>query len=418
MSQSMLIHELSNGRNGADEARSILHDLEAVTTQRPFSDQLLAFAGDFARRLRRASRGIPELTALAHWMRKAELVRLRGEFASLGSAHQILVPRGVVFHVPPTAVDTIFVYSWLLSAMVGNKNVIRLSSRSATSVELILTVFAETLAQPEHFGMRGNTVFVRYGHDRSVTDVLSAGCDVRVIWGGDRTVDAIRRSSLSPAAVELTFPDRRSISVIDLDKYRAASEEVRDALAERFYNDSFWFDQMGCSSPREIYWLGARDLEEALGTGFFGRLRATVRGKGYLPDAGVSIRKKTFNYRAVLDHPVSKVTTYGNEVSVLTLTSSTGAVEEFAGAGTFFNMSLDTLLALRGHVGRKHQTMTYFGLDEEQLGELVRALNGQGIDRIVPIGEALTFSRYWDGFDLLQAFSRRVTLQLMSEATG
>lgn len=417
MPEYRLIHELPSDRDGADDARLILNDIEAVTTQRPFSDQVIAFAGDFARRLRLASRGVPELTALAHWMRKAELLRLRGEFESLAPAHQILVPRGVVFHVPPANVDTIFVYSWLLSVMVGNKNVIRLSSRGAPSVELILEVFTETLRQPEHGGMRGNTVFVRYGHDRSVTDVFSAGCDVRVIWGGDGTVDAIRRSSLSPAAVELTFPDRRSISVIAADKYGAASEGVRNTLAERFYNDSFWFDQMGCSSPREVYWLGVNDLEDALCEDFFGRLRATVRGNGYLLDAALSMRKKTFNYRAVLDHPVSKVTTYGNEVSVLTVTSMAGVVEEFAGAGTFFNMALDDLLDLRGHVGRKHQTMTYFGLGEEQISELAIALNGQGIDRIVPIGEALTFSRYWDGLDLLQAFARRVTLQFTSEAT-
>ncbi len=222
MSGSNLICELSIGRDGAAKARSILHNLESATTQRPFSDQVLAFAGEFARRLRRASRGVPELTALAHWMRKAELGRLHGEFESLGSAHQILAPRGVVFHVPPANVDTIFVYSWLLSVLVGNKNVIRLSSRCATSVELILQVFAETLREPGHCGMRGNTIFVRYGHDRSVTDALSAGCDVRVIWGGDGTVDAIRQSPLPPAAIELTFPDRRSIAVIAGDKVQGS----------------------------------------------------------------------------------------------------------------------------------------------------------------------------------------------------
>ncbi len=159
-------------------------------------------------------------------------------------------------------------------------------------------------------------------------------------------------------------------------------------------------------------------LSDSLSVDFFRRLQATVRSKGYLLDASLGIRKKTFNYRAVLDHAVSKVTTYGNEVSVLTVTSTAGGGGEFAGAGTFFNVALDDLLALYSHVSRKHQTMTYFGLGEEQLGELVRALNGKGIDRIEPIGEALTFSRYWDGLDLLQAFARRVTVQSTAEAIG
>jgi hypothetical protein len=90
MSAYPLVHELSSGRDGADQARSLMHDLKALTTDRPFSDHVLAFASDLARWLRRASRGIPELTALAHWMRQAQLARLRGEFESLESARQIL----------------------------------------------------------------------------------------------------------------------------------------------------------------------------------------------------------------------------------------------------------------------------------------------------------------------------------------
>jgi len=35
-------------------------------------------------------------------------------------------------------------------------------------------------------------------------------------------------------------------------------------------------------------------------------------------------------------------------------------------------------------------------------------LNGRALDRIVPIGQALQFGRFWDGNDLLQAFCRQV----------
>jgi hypothetical protein len=38
----------------------------------------------------------------------------------------------------------------------------------------------------------------------------------------------------------------------------------------------------------------------------------------------------------------------------------------------------------------------------------VRAANGRGVDRIVPFGEALTFGRFWDGYDLLAELTRRV----------
>ena len=37
--------------------------------------------------------------------------------------------------------------------------------------------------------------------------------------------------------------------------------------------------------------------------------------------------------------------------------------------------------------------------------------DGPGLDRLVPFGQALTFNRYWDGYDLLQEFTRRVYLE-------
>jgi len=37
--------------------------------------------------------------------------------------------------------------------------------------------------------------------------------------------------------------------------------------------------------------------------------------------------------------------------------------------------------------------------------------NGRGVDRMVPIGDALAFDDVWDGFDLLGEFSRLVALR-------
>jgi hypothetical protein len=52
--------------------------------------------------------------------------------------------------------------------------------------------------------------------------------------------------------------------------------------------------------------------------------------------------------------------------------------------------------------------MTVSGFAGDELARFVRAVNGRGIDRIVPFGEALTFGRFWDGYDLLQELTRRV----------
>jgi len=36
--------------------------------------------------------------------------------------------------------------------------------------------------------LRGSTVMIRYGHEREITEAISRMSDVRVIWGGDRSV--------------------------------------------------------------------------------------------------------------------------------------------------------------------------------------------------------------------------------------
>ena len=115
----------------------------------PFNDDIIAFCADFSRRLFRdpAAALYPELQALAFWMRKAELTRLADEFTQLQKPGALLVPRGLVFHVPPANVDTIFVYSWLVSVLTGNRNIIRLSPRAADQTVIICRVFNEAMAE-------------------------------------------------------------------------------------------------------------------------------------------------------------------------------------------------------------------------------------------------------------------------------
>ena len=80
--------------------------------------------------------------------------------------------------------DTIFIYSWLLSVLAGNRNIIRLSLRVSPQTEILCRLFNQTLeATPD--SLKDSTLMIRYGHEREITQALSAVVDVRVIWGGD-----------------------------------------------------------------------------------------------------------------------------------------------------------------------------------------------------------------------------------------
>ena len=49
-----------------------------------------------------------------------------------------------------------------------------------------------------------------------------------------------------------------------------------------------------------------------------------------------------------------------------------------------------------------------FNLDTMQIAQF---LNGIGIDRMVPLGSALSFDEVWDGEDFLAEFTRIVTIR-------
>ncbi|GIJ51687.1 hypothetical protein Val02_85730 [Virgisporangium aliadipatigenens] len=389
--------------------------MRATPTGRPFDAETVEFAGALSRRLGRAGGRVPELQALAYWTRPGEIRRLAADFAALENDGCLLVPRGTVFHVPPSNVDTIFVYSWLMSALVGNRNVVRLSDRAGGHTELIVGLLRELL--DEGFdGVRDALRIVRYGHDDTWTAALSAACDLRVIWGGDSTVDTIRRSPLPPHATELTFPDRFSLAVMRAPAYLAAPD--RDALVSRFRADAYMFDQRACSSPRLVVWVGSRAEAALASEDFFGRLATLVGAGGYPVDGSLAVSKLGYVYGAVLDQPVSACRWYDNALAVLTVERFGQPRREHCGGGVFHELRLDALNDLVPHIERRDQTIVHHGFTGAELTGLVRALNGRGVDRIVPLGQALTFQRVWDGHDLLQAFTRRVTVSTAEVLPG
>jgi len=394
----MLVETLVPAR-GEAELEEIADRLAARPSAPPFAPELIDFCHALSRALftdPRARRH-PELVPLASFLRRASVTALADEFASDAVAGVAQVPRGLAFHVPPSSVDTMFVYSLAVSLLVGNRNVVRLSQRRSETTEVLIDALNAVAA--EHPQAGGGLAVVSYGHELEPSALLSRAADVRVIWGGDATVETIRALPLAPHATELLFGDRFSLGALD------ASTPEED-LARRLFNDAYWFDQMGCSSPRLVVGVGdgARERLERL----FDELHAEVVQRGYELELGATLAKRAYAYGALADRPVRAYRELGNELTVLELETLEGFDRTHPGAGLFYAVALDSLDELADHVVRKDQTMTVSGFDGETLGRFVRAVNGRGIDRIVPFGEALTFGRYWDGYDLLGELTRRV----------
>ena len=62
-------------------------------------------------------------------------------------------------------------------------------------------------------------------------------------------------------------------------------------------------------------------------------------------------------------------------------------------------------------INNKYQTLTYFGIDKSELINFVLENSLLGIDRIVPIGQAMDMGVIWDGYDVVKALSRIIDVK-------
>jgi hypothetical protein len=374
-------------------------------------DRIRDFLVAFSRRLLRPdlARRYPELGSLGFFLRRGEIARAVERMYD-GASGARRSPRGLVLHFPPANVDTIFVYSWALSALAGNRNIVRVSARSAGAAQSVLDALNDVLAD-SHPAVAQTQRMVTYERDDAITAALSAACDLRVIWGGDGAVTDIRRHPLPPLTRDLTFPDRSSFAAVSVAGWQAAPPAARRAAVDGFANDVFWFDQAACSSPRNLFWVG----DEAEGTAarkeFMALLGEVVAERGWGVDAAMAVEKRVATYGLAATGAAKRVEFAGNAVASVDLAGPEVLQRQWLGAGTICHLTVRSLAEVVPTVQRKDQTFSQFGFSMTELDDFVTAVAGRGVDRIVPFGSALTFAGVWDGYDLLHEFTRITTIQ-------
>jgi len=55
--------------------------------------------------------------------------------------------------------------------------------------------------------------------------------------------------------------------------------------------------------------------------------------------------------------------------------------------------------------------LTYFGFKKKFLKAFFEINNFNGIDRVVPFGQALNINLIWDGYDLTKILSREIEIR-------
>lgn len=350
------------------------------------------------------ARKYPDVFSFAFWCRKGALLSMKADNAS----RHIRLGRGVVFHVAPSNVPVNFAYSLVVGLLTGNANIVRIPSRDFPQVEIICRGLCEMLAQPEFTHLANHVVLVRYEKDDAVTSFFSEHCDVRIIWGGDQTIEDIRRSPLPPRSFDLTFADRYSFCVINADEYVDNADP--GSIAQDFYNDTYLFDQNACTATHLLLWLGSMANIATAKELFWRNLHAVVAEKYQLqPVAAVDKLSDAYRFAALFNccH-IEKMN--DNLIIRIALDRLDKGLEELRSTcGYFYEYDAQGLEDILPLINRKFQTLSHYGMKRGELEKFIELHRPCGIDRIVPIGRTLDFSLVWDGYDLIGMLSRTVS---------
>ena len=381
--------------------------------RQPFAPEAIEFVSTLSSRLLRlpVAREYPDLAALAHWFRRANVLAMaeRADNAG-GSAH--VRPRGLVFVISPANVELLFAYAWLLSLLAGNASVVRVSQKASPMRDALLDVVREVAARAELASALQDTWLMTYDHDDAITGQISAVCDARLVWGGDATVSRIRAIPIKPLAVEAGFADRFSFAAFSAERMCGEEERALREIARQFANDTLWSSQQACSSPRAVFWVGVPTRVDEARLRFWRLYETAAAAFENEPAAVVSRVTDLFMLAGAgaIDHLETSLVAFPARAAGRA--SLTEVREIHSGHGMFVEYTVPALLDVVRFMDDKDQTMVIHGFNDSELQALLQALPNRAVDRIVLPGRAVDFSTVWDGSDVFDLLLRKVFVPL------
>lgn len=381
--------------------QNILEELKTVPALPIFAPRMTEFFSALSNVILkdRRARNFAHVTAYAYWIRRASLEReknMRNDFidSRLG--------RGVAFHIAPSNVPLAFAMSLTVAAMAGNASCVRLSSREFAEVEIICDAMNELL-DTGFKDLKNYFLLVRYPHDERITEFFSELCDVRIIWGGDNTINTIRQIPLPPRSVEFTFADRHSVALIQSEKYLESNAQD---VAKKFYADTYDMDQNACSSPRAVIWTG--NATDEAREKFWASLEKIVHAD-YEMQPIQAVDKFSAACMLGMKNSGVKLISTDNFVTRVEVDALKSSCMDFKpGGGCFIEYIAKDWSEIIPLLNKQCQTVAVLGINLQDFRKWVISKGLRGVDRIVPFGETTALAFMWDGFDLINGMSRYI----------
>ena len=374
-----------------------------------FSDQACEFLGSLSRHLLAIPqhREYPDLAAFAYWCRPAHLRRL----AQQQPRDVCRLGRGLALHIAPANVPVNFAFSLAFGMLSGNANIVRLPQKAHPQTEILCQALRQLLAETGRERLAAMNRVIRYPRNDGVTRRLCSLCQARVLWGGDETIAHIRQMPVPARSVEVAFADRYSMCLLDAVSVCDATPTEMSQLVAGFYNDVYPLDQQACSSPHLVVWRGTEDVAKVAMDRFWSALADHVSRRYDLQGVHAVDKYTQLCHLAVEMPDAVHAVRHGNQIYRVRLKQLPKDTSHLRGRfGLFFEYVTMDIGELRTIVNDKYQTLTCHGVERPEVAQWVVSSGLSGIDRIVPVGNALDIDIVWVGHDLISHLSRIVSL--------
>lgn len=390
------------------DGRFDLEEFSKTPAMSPFNDKVIEYLDALSSILRgnHEAKRFPDVATFSFYCRKSNLLQMKEKFEN---GRKTKLGRGIVFHVAPSNVPVNFAYSLLAGLITGNSNIVRVPSKDFEQVEIISDAIIQLSKQECYSEISKRIALVTYDRKGEATKLFSSICDVRIIWGGDGTIEEIRKNKMPARSFDIPFADRYSFCVINADEY--VLDKSHEKISRGFFNDTYLMDQNACTSPQLVIWIGEGGNVE-LGKEIFWNSLYKIVKEHYEIQPIIAIDKLDNFLNQVVEIEGSRlIPGVDNLLWRIEIDKLNERLDSFAGKGGYFvEYHAKNLGEISSTVSRKYQTLAYFGFTEEKMEEFVSKTFPSGIDRIVPIGRTLDFSMIWDGFNLIESLSRTVEI--------
>ena len=178
---------------------------------------------------------LQDLVTFAFWIRKKNILNLSKKY----SLKNNMIGHGTIFHITPSNVPMNFAYSLTFGLLSGNNNILRLPTKNFIQINVLCKIIKKLLKYKKYKKINKKICLIKYEKLDFISSYFSKLADVRLIWGGDKTINQFKKYTTSPRCIDLSFPDRYSISVLGINNLIKTSSLELDRIVERFYNDTY-----------------------------------------------------------------------------------------------------------------------------------------------------------------------------------